>query len=404
MDSRKISGFALVLTTITFLVPFCTVADEADTHGLTVLPQLPYTAQITGDNVYIRSGAGTNFYRCGKLYKGDTVRVVSRQDTWSQIMPTPKSFSWISKRYVIIDKTNPDTGEVTSDNVSVYAGSEYIEPIHSNVAQLKLNNGDKVTLLGEEIEDYYKIKPPAGTYFWVSTQYTQPVAVSKPVIHRPEPFEIKTTPKVTEPVKPKLKLPEPETAVVPSNVTENSETAKRLKKYYLLQDMVKAQYAKPLLQQDYSKPKQGLNELIKQDKTDKAARYAEFLISQIDRFALAAQVEKESKLQNSQLQQTIERIDTAHTERKADFKDTGQYAVIGTIKKSNVYGPEKVLLHYTVVDDNGKIICYALPSGSAGLTDMESFVGKKVGLIGTIQPHPQTSGALVKFTAIENIN
>ncbi|MFC1794306.1 hypothetical protein ACFL3Q_12045, partial [Planctomycetota bacterium] len=31
----------------------------------------PYTAEITGNDVYVRSGPGTNFYHCGKLKAGD---------------------------------------------------------------------------------------------------------------------------------------------------------------------------------------------------------------------------------------------------------------------------------------------------------------------------------------------
>jgi len=404
MDSRKISNVGLVLVVLSFLVLPCVAVENAVSASDQIsLPKMPYTAQIMGDNVYVRSGPGTNFYRCGKMFKGEMVKVVSRQNIWSRIVPTEKNFSWISKQYIVIDNSNPDIGIVSADNVRVYAGSEYIEPIYSDKVQLRLNKGDKVVLLGEEVGDYYKIKPPSGTYFWVNTQFAQPMIVSatETVVVESEPVEIKVTPAVKEQPKPELKLPEPTNAVVSTTVSDATEMPKRLKAYYLLQDMVKVEYAKPLLVQDYSNSKQGLNQIIADDKTDKAARYSEFLLGQINRFELAAQVEKESKLQNSQLAETIERIDSTHVERRTEFKDTGQYAVIGTIKKSNVYGPEKVLLHYTVVDSEGKIICYSLPSGAAGMTDLESFVGQKVGLIGNIEPHPQTSGALVRFTGIE---
>ena len=47
----------------------------------------PYLAEITGDNVNIRSGPGTNYYRCGKLGAGDRVKVVGSQFSWSRIVP-----------------------------------------------------------------------------------------------------------------------------------------------------------------------------------------------------------------------------------------------------------------------------------------------------------------------------
>lgn len=404
MDSRKISNLFLALVALSF----CTSVAFAENHDVAddkvvATPKPPYTAQITGDNVYVRSGAGTDHYRCGKLYRGDSVKVVSIKNAWSRILPTKNNFSWVSKQYVVIDNTNPDIGIVSTDNARVYSGSEYIEPIHSDKVQLKLNKGDKVVLLGEELQDYYKIKPPDGTYFWVNTQYTQPVEVRETQLQKSTPAEVKVVPPKKEQPKLEIKLPEPE-AVVPTNSPENPQAAKRLKAYYLVQDLVKVEYAKPLAQQDYSNSKNALAKLIEEDNTDKASRYADFLLNQIKRFELAAKVEKENELLNSQLKRVIKKIDNAHTERKTEFRDLGQYAVMGTIKKSNVYGPEQVLLHYTVVDSADKIICYALPAAPAGQTNIESYVGQKVGLIGTIEPHPQTSGALVRFTAIESIN
>ncbi|MBN1795430.1 MAG: SH3 domain-containing protein [Sedimentisphaerales bacterium] len=398
MDSRLISNLCLVLISLSFLGCVCLGADDTKTAEQMTFPDFPYFARITGDNVYVRSGPGTNYYRCTKLNQGDMVKVVSRENAWSRIVPTETSFSWISKQYVFIDASNPDIGIVTVDKAYVYAGSEYIEPIHSEEVQLTLNKGDKVNLLGEEVGDYYKIAPVAGTYFWVSTQFIKPVDVTKAQVQEVKPEAV---PRVEEQAKPELKLPEEMKSVVTTSLPENTE---RLKKYYKLQDIVKAEYTRPLSEQDYSTAKQNLNDLIGADKDDKAALYAEYLLSQIKRFELAADVERESKLQNSQLDRTIRRIENARSQRASEFKDYGRYAVIGKIKESSVYGPEVVLLHYTVVDRDNKIICYALPAGAAGHTNLDEYVGKKIGLIGIIEPHPQTSGALVRFSGIEIID
>ena len=76
------------------------------------LPAFPYVAEITADNVYIRSGPGTNYYSCGKLHKGNEVTVVASKYSWSHIVPPTGSFSWISKQYVKIDSENPGVGIV----------------------------------------------------------------------------------------------------------------------------------------------------------------------------------------------------------------------------------------------------------------------------------------------------
>ncbi|GAH19435.1 unnamed protein product, partial [marine sediment metagenome] len=75
----------------------------------------PYVAEITGDNVNIRSGRGTNYYGCGKLNKGDRVKVVNHLLGWSCIVPPTGSFSWISTQYIGIDPDKPTVGIVTGD-------------------------------------------------------------------------------------------------------------------------------------------------------------------------------------------------------------------------------------------------------------------------------------------------
>ncbi len=402
MDSRKKLHFTLVVLITSFITFNCLGVEEdmelqpaPDAEPNTVtLPALPYFAEIAGDNVYFRSGPGTNYYRCGKLGQGDIVKIVSASNVWSRILPPKGSFSWISKQYVAIDPANPDTGIVTGDEVRVYAGSQYYEPIHSDRIQMHLNRGDKVTLLGEEMGDYYKIAPPNGAFFWVSTQYTKPADVTA------LPAEPEPTPQLPSAPVPETEPTLPSPAVVPTMVPVDSE---RLRQYYDAQELIKAELKKPLDDQNHSQAKKTLNNLIAADDSDKAARYAKFTLGQIKHYELAAAVDKEDKLQNDELGQIYQRIDQAQSEKLADFQDLGQYAVVGKFQTSNVYGPEEVLLHYIIADDRGKVICYALPTDAAKEIDLNQFIGKKVGLAGTIEPHPQTAGALVKFTEIHPV-
>ena len=122
----------------------------------------PCVAEVTGTDIYLRSGPGMNFYRCGKLSIPEKLTVVEQKDGWSKVTPPAGSFSWISKEYVKFDSEHPETGLITADDTRVWAGSEYVEPMHSTSLQVKLSKGAKVNLLGEEKGDYYKIAPPAG--------------------------------------------------------------------------------------------------------------------------------------------------------------------------------------------------------------------------------------------------
>jgi hypothetical protein len=359
-------------------VPEGPVSTE-DVNAVNV-PSFPYTAEITGDNVYIRSGPGTNYYDCGRINKGDKVEVVNIQFSWSRIVPPAGSFSWISMQYVSIDPNDPTIGIVSGDDVRVYAGSEAVKPLYSTTLQLKLNNGDKVKLLGEEKDNYYKIVPPTGAYFWVSTQYTKPIEPVGKIVGPAEP-----------PVEPNVTA-----AVVATNLSVEAE---KLKEYYALEKQIQAEQAKPIDQQNYADIKKALDEIANNKEAGKAARYCEFSAKMIERFDLALAVAKEVQLQNEQLQQTKERIEKARTTRLSEHQDLGKYVAIGQFQTFETYGPG----HYRVIDDSGKTICYALPSDSASQIDLSKFVGKKVGLVGTREPHLETQGTLVRFTEIAEL-
>ncbi len=354
-------------------------ASAGDANDVSNL-SFPYVAEIIGDNVYVRSGPGTNYYSCGKLNKDSRVEVVSTQFSWSRIVPPKGSFSWISMQYVNVDPNNPGAGIVTSDDVRVYAGSDTVKPLYSTYLQLKLNRSDKVSLQGEEQDNYYKIAPPTGAYLWVSTQYTRPLGPVGEVVMTVEP--------VAEPN---------ETAMVVA--TDISVEAEKLKEFRVLEKQIQAEQDKPVGQQNYADIKKSLAEIANNKEAGKAVRYAEFSIKQVERFELALAVAKEVQLQNAQMKQIKERIEKARATRLGEYQGLGRFAVVGQLQTFETYGPG----HYRIIDDSGKTICYALPSGSASEMDLSEFLGVKVGLVGTIEPHQETEGALVRFTEITKL-
>jgi uncharacterized protein YgiM (DUF1202 family) len=359
------------------------------------VPSFPYATQITDDDVPVRSGPGTNYYICGKLKKGDKVKVVGSQFSWSRIVPPPGSFSWISMRNVSIDPDNSAIGIVTAEGIRVYAGSEYKEPIHSEHLQLKLNRGDEVKFVGKQKGDYYKIAPPEGAYLWVSTKYTKPFVAQAPKV---PPTIVKTPPGDTKP------KPKPKTVIKPIVPITVSGESENLKLYYTLQKQIKAEQEKPKDQRNYENIKEALTAIAGNKEAGKAARYADLAIRQIKGFELASVIAKEVQLQNEELQKTKEQIDRARDTRLAQVESLGRFAVIGKLQTSNIFVSGAEQKHYRITDDNGKLVCYALSTGPALKKDLSNLAGSKVGLIGTIEPYPQTAGALVRFTNIVEIN
>ena len=365
-----------------------------DANAVSV-PAFPYVAQITADDVYYRSGAGTNYYPCGRLKKGDKVTVVGGEFGWSRIVPPAGSFSWVSTQYVTVDPQNAGVGTITGNSVRVYVGSEYTDLIHSTTPELKLNRGDKVKLTGEQNSGYYKIAPPAGSYRWVSTKYTEPVS---PSVERPEPvIAPPEAPVTTAPGAPTAPGGDTGPAVVPTRIPDE---AGWLQEYYALEKRIEAERANPVMEQDYAGIKKGLLEVASDKQAGKAARYSQFALKQVERFELALEVAKTVQLQNAQLQKSTESIAKARAKRLADVKEMGRFVVMGRLQFFTTYGPG----HYRILDDSGKTLCYALPSGPVSLSNLGKLVGRKVGLVGTVEPHVQTAGALVRFTEIVELD
>jgi uncharacterized protein YgiM (DUF1202 family) len=342
----------------------------------------PYIAETTEDNVNIRSGPGTNFYSCGKLNGTDKVEVVATQLSWSQIVPPPSCFAWISKQYVTTDTNVPNSGTVNADAVRVYAGSESLKPIHSTTVLVKLNKGDKVALSGQQEGDYLKIAPPPGSYLWISTNYTKPIGPAS-AVERPTP------------------APMPTPALVPTNL---SVEAQKLAEYYALEKQFRAEKEKPLEQQNYQALKKALIEIAGNKEAGKAARYSEYAIKQIEQCELAQRVGTEVGLQDSQFDKTMQKIEKARDAKLAEVQDLSKFVAVGQLQVSSIYGSEEQTKRYRLIDEStGKTICYAQPTGSAVNIDMTKFIGQQVGLIGTIETAPQVSSVLVRFTGVEEI-
>lgn len=379
---------ALTITSISIAQTGPTLSETPSIGDVNAVktPSFPYVAEITGDNVNVRSGPGTNYYSCSSLNRGDKVEVVSEQFGWSRIVPSASCFCWISMQYISVNLDDPTVGTVTGEGVRVYAGSDSVEPIHSTSELVRLSRGYKIKLLGEEKDDYIKISPPSGAYLWISTQYTKHVSSTA----------IETLPSASTSTG---------SGETPAGTTTDANAvtpptfsveALKLKDFYAVQDKIKAERAKPTDQQNYTEIKKTLTELVNNKEAGKAARYAEHVLKQVEGIELALAVGKEIQLQNTQLQQVMNGIDKSREARMSKIEDKGKFVVIGQLQPFNTFGPG----NYRIVDDTGKTMCYALPADAAMKMDLSKLIGHKVGLVGVIEPNPQIAGSFVRFTEV----
>ena len=135
----------------------------------------PYVGRILAQDVYVRSGPGRNYYRTGKLQKGDEVVVVREEvGGWLAIVPPQGSFNWMSARYI---DAHPDgVGTVTGSNVRVRVGTT-VSTVR-DIYHQQLKRGARVRVLerrdiavGNATEAWYRIAPPPGEMRWVSAKY-----------------------------------------------------------------------------------------------------------------------------------------------------------------------------------------------------------------------------------------
>lgn len=347
----------------------------------------PYIAEITGNNVNIRSGSGNNYYSCGKLNSQTQVVVVDQSYRWSKILPPPGSFSWIFKDYVTVDATDPTIGIVNGDNVRVYAGSRTREPIRSDSMQVKLKAGQKVRILGPAQNDYYKISPPQGATLWVYTEYTK-------FVRSADDIEVSATAEQ----QPKYKVEKSLKPVIAPAAATTTAKSKKLKEYYKLVDKIEAEAARPISEQDFTDLKKAMIQMRDDPDSGQAGKYAKYIIKRIDRCELAKRAGEELAMQQKQLQNALKQIAEAKQEKLKTISDKGIYAAVGRISLSVVYDTPVKSKRYLVTGSDGAVICYAQPFGVD--VEMKDFLGKTVGLIGTIVPDTKSNLALVEFSKI----
>jgi hypothetical protein len=144
----------------------------------------PYVGEVTGDDVYVRSGPTEGFYATSKLNKGDRVTVVGVRgvdsDNYLKIVPPDGSFCYVAKSYVELVPGSTSAGKVTRSDLIVRAGSTLNNKM--NTMLMKLDAGDAVQLLGTQDDGkYFKIAPPPGAYLYVKKSFVSPVANAGPV-------------------------------------------------------------------------------------------------------------------------------------------------------------------------------------------------------------------------------
>jgi uncharacterized protein YgiM (DUF1202 family) len=176
MAARRFSFLPAFLIAAAALaaLPASLPAQESGSEAPAPAPEVPNAkfnvfGEVTGNNVYVRSGPSDSYYPTTKLNKGSRVKVVGEKFNYLKIEPPPGSFSYVGKAYVE-RRGDGGIGRVTTA-ANVRTGSD-LNSMKTTV-QTKLETGTDVKILGEQ-EEYYKIEPPPGAYLYVGKDFVLP--------------------------------------------------------------------------------------------------------------------------------------------------------------------------------------------------------------------------------------
>ncbi len=168
---------AMLAAVIFFTLPVGARGQDATAQPDVANSKFQFSGTINSNSVYVRSGPADSYYPTMKLDKGAPITVVGIKFDWLKISPPEGSFCYVAK--VFVEKHGDGSvGRVTKPDLNVRAGSN----LNAMKAMIltKLNEGDSVQILGAE-DEYFKIKPPAGTYLFVHKQFVDPVKSLGPV-------------------------------------------------------------------------------------------------------------------------------------------------------------------------------------------------------------------------------
>lgn len=376
------------------------------TFGQSKTETAPRPAEVTGTDVYVRSGASSNHYPVIKLNAGDRITVVGENREWYEILPPKGTFSFISGDFV--DTGDNKTGVVRGNNVRVRAGSVLPEFAKNKyVVQTKLSRGAEVSIFGRDPDGYLRIKPPEGVTVWVHNGYvailpetgkpaTQPVTASTPpksdaAVGGSSPQE---TPKsATETVAAASPKPADEWTFRGFPETEQRRTLAEI------DDLVRAEMEKPVIDREFTTMGSRYEPVAKQTEDEFASRYAKARLRQLAQMSSAIGALRSSRMRNEELE-TLRRgfVDERARIREALPPIPSGLDAQGVLRTSALYPVGSFPQRYRLTDPMSKrdrTLAYIEVRPNADI-DVASFLDRYVGVratgkrlqTGGIQPVP----------------
>lgn len=341
-----------------------------------------WVAEVSGNNVYVRSGPSTNHYPVVKLDAGSKVTIVGREAPWYEIQPPVGAQSLIHQNYV--DTVNDKEGVVNGDNVRVRAVSNLAEfSQRRSKVQTKLSKGATVTILGKTDDGFLRIAPPAGVTLWVHEDFiaqlppgtpTTPAAqLDSTLIPSTAPAQELTVGEASE--QQTLETPK-------SPLTAVDATAQRAALEAIDAD-ARVQLARPVSERNFQPLIARYQALVEQEEDTFASEYAAKRVRQLTYLAEVAQ----SSQRMHNLIENVENQRREFIEARANLPAAvppipGGFDAQGEVRISAAYPPGAQPERYRLVDPNtaGALTIGYLEIPAGSKISAADFIGRYVGV------------------------
>jgi hypothetical protein len=367
-------------------------------------PAFPYKAYITGDNVYVRSGPGENYYPTDKLKAGQEIEVY-RHDPggWYAIRPPQGSFSWVAGRQLQVGDRQLAT--VVDERTPARVGSRLSDV--REVVQVRLHRGEVVEVLGVKYtgqpsstgaNTWYHIAPPSGEFRWVSARWVdrdyardgvRKNALADGTAESASAARQGWTSRTAEPAARNKKdpyAPAPPVAAESEPRAIGNEPPRRMTADQFQKELgdLDVELSAIVVEEptvwEFSDIGQRAKSLLSQAETALERGRARLLVSKIARFEDIKQryltvgtVREETDRAERQLTQLAARpVAAATTENSPRYDATGQLRRVSTSRAG--------LPQYALVDARGKLVCYVTPTPGLNL---HAYLGRQIGITGT---------------------
>ncbi len=350
--------------------------------------------EITGNDVYVRSGPSRNYYPVCKLNAGQRVRIVAKKQDWLEILPAPQTFSLISKQYV--DTIDNRLGTVNGNNVRVRAGSNIPEWAKERYCiQTQLDRGAAVKIVGQLDENFLKIEPPAGVVQYIHIDFVQIVPDALIDLERQtsKPADTSTTNPRPE------QIPQSPTEGVGATDTESADQTVKTndvsslesvevktparERLIALDEQAKSEIKKPLLERDF------VPLILEYKKVNKSAGdefdklYAQTRIQQIEYMERIL----ESVRKINKITKDAEEARRAHLSERARMRTVepsvpGGFDAQGELRISAAFAVESGPKRFRLIDpssEKARTIAYVEITPGSSVRG-EDFVGRYIGV------------------------